>query len=97
MFDLLIFILPLSVVFIAVLLGVTILLPSWHWVTGLVLMIAGFLAWAWIDHSIVAAAPGYKEGQSEALFVAGFTISTYAFCIAVVVYVAGLVWWKPKA
>ena len=94
MFDLLIFVLPLAFVFLAVLLGVTILTPSWHWVAGLVLFIAAFLAWAWIDHSIAAAAPDYKERQPETLFVVGFTISTYAFAIAVAIYAAGLVWWK---
>jgi hypothetical protein len=97
MFDLLIFVLPLAIVFIAVLLGVTILVPSWHWVAGLVLVVAGFLAWAWIDHSLATAAPGSKEGQAEGLFVVGFTISTYAFCIAAVIYAAGLVWWKSRA
>ena len=97
MFDLLVFVLPLSFVFVAIFLGVTVLTSSWHWVAGLVLVIAGFLAWAWIDHSMAAAAPGYKEGQTEALFVVGFTISTYAFAIAVAIYAAGLVWWKSKA
>lgn len=97
MFDLLIFVLPLSFVFVAVLLGVTILVPSWHWVAGLVLVIAGFLAWAWIDHSIAAATPGYKEGQTEALFVVGCTISTYAFCLAIIIYAVGLAWWKSRA
>ena len=96
MFDLLLFVLPLSFVFLAILLGLTIVTASWRWVTLFILLFAGILAWAWIDHSIAAKAPGYIEGQMEALFVVAFTIATYAFAIALAVYAAGIIWWKYR-
>ena len=86
MFDLLLFVLPLSFVFLAILLGLTIVTASWRWVALFVLLFAGTLAWAWVDHSIAAKAPGYVEEQMEALFVVAFTIATDAFAIALAVY-----------
>ncbi len=97
MFDLLLFVLPLSLVFLAILLGLTIVTASWRWVMIFILLFAAILAWAWIGHSIAARAPGYKVGQNEALYVLSLTIATYAFGIAVTIYAAGLVWWKSKA
>jgi len=96
MFDLLLFVLPLSLVFLAILLGLTIVTTSWRWVTIFILLFAGILAWAWTDHSIAAKAPGHIDGQMEALFVVAFTIATYAFAIALVVYLAGIIWWKYR-
>jgi len=96
MFDLLLFVLPSSLVFLAILLGLTIVTASWRWVTIFILLFAGILAWAWTDHSIAAKAPGHIDGQMEALFVVAFTIATYAFAIALVVYLAGIIWWKYR-
>jgi len=96
MFDLLLFVLPLSLVFLAILLGLTIVTASWRWVTIFILLFTGILAWAWTDHSIAAKAPGHIDGQMEALFVVAFTIATYAFAIALVVYLAGIIWWKYR-
>ena len=96
MFDLLFFVLPLSLVFLAILLGLTVVTNSWRWVTIFILLFSGILAWAWIDHSIAAKAPGYVEEQREALFVVAFTIATYAFAIALAVYATGIIWWKYR-
>jgi hypothetical protein len=97
MFDLLVFVLPLAFVFVAILLAITLLTPSWRWVASFALIVGAILAWAWASYAIAKEAPGYRVGQGEALYVLSLTIVTYAFGVAVAIYAAGLVWWKSKA
>ena len=45
----------------AVLLAISALTPSWHWVMGFIIVVGGALAYIWVQNLIAASAPGYKE------------------------------------
>jgi hypothetical protein len=65
--------------------ALAVLMPSWRWLLGCVLLIGGPLALLWIQHAIAIATPGYNEGPGGAIGVGIFLGITFAFGIGVIV------------
>jgi hypothetical protein len=78
----------------------TVMMPSWRWLLGCTLLIGGFFAYMWIDHSLAMQRPGYKEGPGGALGIAIFAALTCGFVSGVAVRAVSLVaaaYGRPRA
>ena len=59
--------------------ALAVLMPSWRWLLACVLIAGGALGAIWIQHWIVAQAPGYKERVGDAIGLAIFFGITFGF------------------
>jgi hypothetical protein len=59
--------------------ALAVLMPSWRWLAGCVLVVGGFFAIIWIQHWIVSSLPGYNVGPAGAIGLGIFAIATVGF------------------
>jgi hypothetical protein len=74
----------------------SVILPSWHWVAGFILVAWIGVAVGWSQHWIASSQPNYNEGPGGALGVTFFQGTTMALVIGSVIYALSLVWWTRK-
>ena len=60
-----------------------IIMPTWRWLLALALVGGGWLTKIWIDQSVIAASPGYKEGPGGGLGIGFFVFLTFGFVTGV--------------
>jgi hypothetical protein len=85
MFELFAIALVMALPYLAILVVLTILTPSWRWVAGFILMSGSVLVGLWIWHWIIGqdvVGAGYFAGVLMGL------VLTWAYAIAVVGYLA---------
>ena len=91
-----IYLVPAAIFILAILLGLTLATPSWHWVIAVMVVIGAWLIYLWVSHWIAAAAPGYKEGPGGGLGIMIVGVWSWAFALASTVYVGALIWWHNR-
>jgi hypothetical protein len=79
--------------FLALLVALAVLSPSWRWVAGFVAAISGYLVMLWVRHWLATQSPSYEEGRFGVLFYAAVT---QAWAIAVMIYIGGALWWRSR-
>jgi hypothetical protein len=79
-------------IFLAFLIVLSVLTPSWRWVVPVIVMAWIAIAYCWYDHAVVSSRPGYNGSIGAALGEIYFTAVTIGVLLGTVIY-AGFTQW----
>jgi hypothetical protein len=88
---------PTSFGILALLVGLGLVTPSWRWVVAVIVLIGAALIYIWLMHWYATTLPGYKESPGGGLGIMIVGTVSWAFLLASVMYIVGLIWWRNRS
>ena len=96
MIEFLLISLAMSAPFLAVLMGLTLVLPSRRWVKAFIALIWIVFAGLWAQHFHESSQPGYDSGPGGGLGLIIALLATMGIVIGTIFYAVALCWYDKR-
>jgi asparagine N-glycosylation enzyme membrane subunit Stt3 len=82
----------LAIPYLALLSGIALVVPSWRWVAGFILVVLAALAFFWLQHWMDTRRPGYDQGITGVFGVIMAICLTTAVGFGSAMYLGAVLW-----